>query len=78
MASQLSIKERELKKIFNGEVAVNAIDMEVPEGAVFGFIGPSGSGKTTTVRFLMGLYVPYSGDVTVFGVPPSRFSRHDL
>jgi ABC-2 type transport system ATP-binding protein len=73
----LSIKTRDLTKIFNGEVAVNQISLEVPEGAIFGFIGPSGSGKTTTVRLLMGLYIPDEGEVTVLGVPPAKFSRHD-
>jgi ABC-2 type transport system ATP-binding protein len=66
-----------LTKAFNGEVVVDRIDLEVPEGAVFGFIGPSGSGKTTTVRLLMGLYVPDDGELTVLGVPPVRFSRSD-
>jgi ABC-2 type transport system ATP-binding protein len=71
------IRARELTKAFGGEVAVNAISMDVPEGAIFGFIGPSGSGKTTTVRLLMGLYPPDSGEVSVLGVKPSEFSRTD-
>lgn len=71
------IRTRELTKVFGGEVAVNAITMDVPEGAIFGFIGPSGSGKTTTVRLLMGLYPPDSGEVSVLGVRPSDFSRTD-
>ena len=73
----MAIRARGLTKAFAGEVAVNAIDMEVPEGAIFGFIGPSGSGKTTTVRLLMGLYEPDSGDVSVLGARPSQFSRRD-
>ena len=73
----LVIKTRELTKIFAGEVAVNAITLEVPEGAIFGFIGPSGSGKTTTVRLLMGLYEPDGGEVSVLGARPSRFTRSD-
>src|SRR5574339_53719 len=77
LARPLIIRPRDLSKSFNGEIAVNKINLEVPEGAIFGFIGPSGSGKTTTVRLLMGLYVPDSGDVTVLGVPPVKFSRHD-
>jgi ABC-2 type transport system ATP-binding protein len=71
------IRTRELTKAFGGEVAVNAISLEVPEGAIFGFIGPSGSGKTTTVRLLMGLYPPDGGEVSVLGVRPSEFSRSD-
>jgi ABC-2 type transport system ATP-binding protein len=77
LARPLSIKTRDLTKAFNGDVAVNKIDLEVPEGAIFGFIGPSGSGKTTTVRLLMGLYVPDDGEISVLGRSPARFSRHD-
>jgi ABC-2 type transport system ATP-binding protein len=77
LARPLSIKTRDLTKIFNEEVAVNKVNLEVPEGAVFGFIGPSGSGKTTTVRLLMGLFVPDAGEISVLGKPPARFTRHD-
>src|SRR4029450_7987331 len=51
--------------------------LEVPEGAILGYIGPSGSGKTTTVRLLMGLYVPDSGEISVLGVPPVKFKRRE-
>ena len=73
----MAIRTRGLTKAFGGEIAVNAIDMDVPEGAIFGFIGPSGSGKTTTVRLLMGLFEPDSGELSVLGARPDRFSRHD-
>lgn len=73
----LAIRTRELTKAFGGEIAVNKISMDVPEGSVFGFIGPSGSGKTTTVRLLMGLFEPDSGEISVLGSRPARFSRHD-
>jgi ABC-2 type transport system ATP-binding protein len=77
MARPLVIKTRDLTKSFNGEIAVNGINLEVPEGAILGFIGPSGSGKTTTVRLLMGLYVPDSGEISVLGVPPVKFKRRE-
>jgi ABC-2 type transport system ATP-binding protein len=73
----LIIKTRNLTKVFAGETAVNAIDLDVPEGCIFGFIGPSGSGKTTTVRLLMGLYEPDDGEVSVMGQRPDHFSRQD-
>lgn len=73
----LAIRTRELTKAFGGEIVVNAINMDVPEGAIFGFIGPSGSGKTTTVRLLMGLFEPDSGEVSVLGARPDNFSRRD-
>ena len=77
LARPLVIKTRDLTKSFNGELAVNKINLEVPEGAILGFIGPSGSGKTTTVRLLMGLYVPDSGEISVLGVPPVKFKRRE-
>ena len=73
----MAIRTRELTKAFGGEVAVNKITMDVPEGAILGFIGPSGSGKTTTVRLLMGLFEPDSGEASVLGVRPGHFTRHD-
>ena len=77
MERPLIIKTRELTKVFGGETAVNSIDLEVPEGCIFGFIGPSGSGKTTTVRLLMGLYEPDGGEASVLGTRPDHFSRRD-
>ena len=77
LARPLAIKTRDLTKSFNGEIAVNKITLEVPDGAILGFIGPSGSGKTTTVRLLMGLYVPDSGEISVLGVPPVNFKRRE-
>jgi ABC-2 type transport system ATP-binding protein len=73
----LVIKTQNLTKRFGEEVAVDAINLEVPEGSIFGYIGPSGSGKTTTVRLLMGLHVPDEGEISVLGVQPSRFRRRD-
>ncbi|MEV5410347.1 ABC transporter ATP-binding protein [Thermopolyspora sp. NPDC052614] len=50
-------------------MAVDAIDLAVPAGSVFGFLGPNGSGKTTTIRMLLGLIAPTSGEVELLGVP---------
>ncbi len=49
------------KRFRSGQVAVDGIDLEVPQGAVYGFLGPNGSGKTTTIRMLLGLVRPTSG-----------------
>jgi ABC-2 type transport system ATP-binding protein len=51
--------------------------MNVPRGSIFGFIGPSGCGKTTTVRLLTGVHKPTSGQVTVLGKDPYKFSKSD-
>ena len=57
------------KRFRSGQVAVDGIDLEVPPGAVYGFLGPNGSGKTTTIRMLLGLVAPTSGEVEVLGLP---------
>jgi ABC-2 type transport system ATP-binding protein len=48
-------------------VAVDGLDLEVPEGGVFGFLGPNGAGKTTTIRCLLGLVHPSVGSVQLLG-----------
>lgn len=66
--SDLVIETRGLTKRFHsGQVAVAGIDLAVPRGAVYGFLGPNGSGKTTTIRMLLGLVQPTSGEVSVLG-----------
>jgi ABC-2 type transport system ATP-binding protein len=48
-------------------VAINGLDLSVPEGGVFGFLGPNGSGKTTTIRCLLGLVEPTAGTCHLLG-----------
>ncbi|MEX2672312.1 MAG: ABC transporter ATP-binding protein [Phycisphaeraceae bacterium] len=50
--------------------AVNAIDLEVRRGEVFGLLGPNGSGKSTTIKMILGLLHPTSGQIAVFGHHP--------
>jgi ABC-2 type transport system ATP-binding protein len=71
------IETRDLRKDFNGVVAVDGVSFDVPRGSIFGFIGPSGSGKTTTIRMLTGYYRPTSGEVRVLGCSPENFSRQE-
>lgn len=61
-----------LRKVYPGfrsedTVAVNALDLEIPVGGVYGFLGPNGAGKTTTIRCALGLVRPTAGDVRVLG-----------
>src|SRR5918995_4491221 len=53
-------------------VAVDGLDLAVPEGGVFGFLGPNGSGKTTTIRCLLGLVRPGAGSVRLLGADSTR------
>ena len=56
-----------LRKVFGDLVAVDALDLEIRRGEVFGLLGPNGSGKTTTIRMLCGLLQPTSGSASVVG-----------
>jgi ABC-2 type transport system ATP-binding protein len=58
-----------LTKRFRRQTVVDQIDLEVPEGAVYGFLGPNGSGKTTTIRMLLGLISATSGEIRLLGQP---------
>lgn len=69
------IQTRDLTKTFAGETAVDHLTLDIPHGAIFGFIGPSGCGKTTSVRLLLGIYTPDSGDVKVLQQSPQDFGR---
>lgn len=66
-----------LTKTFHGDTAVADLDLEIPPGVIFGFIGPSGCGKTTSVRLLLGVYTPDSGEIEVLGHRPNKFSHRE-
>ena len=74
--SELAVSTRGLRKTYRARgrrvVAVEALDLDVPAGGVHGFLGPNGSGKTTTIRMLLGLVRPDSGQMAVFGTPVPR------
>jgi ABC-2 type transport system ATP-binding protein len=72
--TELAISSAGLTKRFrSGQVAVNAVDLAVPTGSVYGFLGPNGSGKTTTIRLLLGLISPTAGRHELLGMPmPQR------
>ncbi|MCB2205990.1 ABC transporter ATP-binding protein [bacterium] len=65
--SSAVISLRGLSKHYGSVRAVDAIDLEVHKGEVFGFLGRNGAGKTTTIRMILGLVQPTSGTVQVLG-----------
>ena len=69
MSAQPVIRTRALTKRYGDLRAVDAVDLEVADGDVYGFLGANGSGKTTTVRMLLGLVLPTAGEVEVLGEP---------
>jgi ABC-2 type transport system ATP-binding protein len=91
MSSSLpAIQTRSLRKTFGDKVAVNDLTLVVERGEVFGFLGPNGAGKTTSVKMLLNLTAPTSGEGFLFGSPlrdpmirqrvgflPEHFRFHD-
>ncbi len=64
-----ALELRGLTKRFGNFVAVEDLDLVVRRGDVYGFLGPNGSGKSTTIRLILGLVRPTSGEVRIFGRP---------
>ncbi|RSM87069.1 ABC transporter ATP-binding protein [Kibdelosporangium aridum] len=63
----LAARTRGLRKLYRSTVAVDHVDLDVPEGSVLGMLGPNGSGKTTTIRMMLGLTTPTAGEIELFG-----------
>ena len=63
----LAIEARGLVKRFDGTLAVDGVDLAVPQGAIYGVLGPNGAGKTTTLRMLLGIIDPDAGERFVLG-----------
>jgi|SRR6185503_15035440 len=63
------IETRGLTRRFGKQLAVDDVNLMVPEAGVYGFLGPNGAGKTTAIRMLLGLCRPNAGEVHLFGLP---------
>src|SRR5205807_7885310 len=62
------IELNSLTKNYGSFTAVDAIDLSVPDGELFGFLGPNGAGKTTTLRMIAGILQPTSGSIHLAGI----------
>jgi ABC-2 type transport system ATP-binding protein len=58
---------RNVTKTFGRTTAVRGLDLSVPRGGLYGVIGPNGAGKTTSIRMIMAIFLPDSGDVSILG-----------
>jgi ABC-2 type transport system ATP-binding protein len=67
-----------LTKRYGSVTAVDGVELDVRRGDVYGFLGPNGSGKTTTVRMLLGLVLPTSGEIEVLDMRVPRHARRVL
>ncbi len=58
---------KDLRKAFNGQMAVDGVSFTIDKGECFGLLGPNGAGKTTTIRMLATVLAPDGGDATIGG-----------
>lgn len=66
---------RRVCKSYGDKRAVHDVSLEVPRGSIYGFLGPNGSGKTTTIRSIMNIILPDSGEILLAGGPMSAAHR---
>ena len=90
MSTLYTIETAHLRKEYSRKVAVADLELQVGQGEVFGFLGPNGAGKTTSIKMLLGLAKPTSGEARLLGQPigdpqsrsrvgflPEHFRFHD-
>jgi ABC-2 type transport system ATP-binding protein len=83
MESEVIIETRNLTKVYRDfwgrqkVRALKALDLEVQRGEIFGLLGPNGSGKTTTIKLLLGLLFPTSGQALIFGRDATDVTKNE-
>ncbi len=73
-----AIRAQDLKKTFRKVVALDGLDLEVPEGSVYALVGVNGAGKTTTLKILMNIFQPSAGRAEILGVESTRLSPREF
>jgi ABC-2 type transport system ATP-binding protein len=71
-SADFAIRTQGLSKRYGDTLALDALDLAVPRGEVYGYLGPNGAGKTTTIRLLLGLHRPTAGRAELFGLDAWR------
>src|SRR5919202_2011784 len=83
MARDVIVETRNLTKVYRDfwgrrkKTALNALNIQIQRGEIFGLLGPNGSGKTTTIKLLLGLLFPTSGEAFVFGEPAAKVEKNE-
>ena len=83
MSPDVVVETRNLSKVYRDfwgrqkVRALKALDLEIRRGEIFGLLGPNGSGKTTTIKLLLGLLFPTSGQALVFGREATEVSKNE-
>jgi ABC-2 type transport system ATP-binding protein len=68
------VKLEEVTKAYENKVAVSDLSLSIEAGQMFGLLGPNGAGKTSSIRMMMGITIPDSGKISLFGKPFERQS----
>ncbi|MGE0615286.1 MAG: ABC transporter ATP-binding protein [Bacteriovoracia bacterium] len=76
--STIALKTEGLSIQFGGLKAVSNLNLQVPQGAIFGLIGPNGAGKTTVFNMLTGVYAPTEGKVSTYGEELVGYKCHQI
>ncbi len=83
MSPDVIVETRNLTKVYRDfwgrpkVRALRALDLEIRRGEIFGLLGPNGSGKTTTIKLLLGLLFPTSGQALIFGRDATDVSKNE-
>jgi ABC-2 type transport system ATP-binding protein len=83
MAQDVIVETRKLTKVYRDfwgrqkKIALQALNLQINRGEIFGLLGPNGSGKTTTIKLLLGLLFPTEGDALVFGEPATDVRKNE-
>lgn len=73
-----AIETKKLTKNFGKLNAVDALDLQIPQGSIFAFLGPNGAGKTTTINMLMNIISPTKGEASVIGIDSKKLTPKDM
>ncbi|MHB1432751.1 MAG: ABC transporter ATP-binding protein [Streptosporangiaceae bacterium] len=78
VSGRLAIDLRAVRKNFGAVQAVRGVDLAIAPGEIVALLGPNGAGKTSTIDMVLGLSVPTSGQVTVYGMTPRKAIERGL
>lgn len=75
---EFTLQTNALTKIYGKQKAVNAVNMHLRQGEIYGFIGKNGSGKTTFMKMISGMAHPTSGEITLFGCTGQEIAKQKV
>ncbi len=76
--TDLAVSFEQVRKTFGNVVAVRDLNLQVPKGTIYGFLGPNGAGKTTSIRMIMDIFHPDSGEIRVLGNDTTHSAKDRL